>query len=245
VLLTPSDGLENGTRAELQRLAPTYVLLVGLSSGITSAVEAALPSATVISINGTDVYDMSYEVAKAMENRLGSLAGATAIVTRGDVFPDAIAVSPLACARKWPVLLTNGATGDLHSKAAAAMSELGIGSALKVGTYAILPQTVAGVGNLSGSDRYYTNCNVAQWAMTNAGLTFSHLGVTTGDKFPDALASGPYLASDQGLLLLSPLNGPLPACIGVEVVDNGQAVDEVSFIAMIEPVVGQVKSRLP
>jgi len=104
---------------------------------------------------------------------------------------------------------------------------------------------VNGLANLSGTDRYYTNRNVADWAKSNAGLTFVHLGVTTGDKFPDALASGPYLALDDGILLLSPLNGPLPSCIGVEIVDNSAAVQQVSFIAMVEPVITQVKARLP
>jgi hypothetical protein len=81
--------------------------------------------------------------------------------------------------------------------------------------------------------------------MAAGGLSFTHLGVTTGDKFPDALASGPYLALDNGILMLSPLAGPLPSCIGSQIVANGPAVQQVSFIAMIEPVVGQVKMRLP
>ena len=58
--------------------------------------------------------------------------------------------------------------------------------------------------NLSGTDRYVTNPNVANWAKNNAGLTFTHTGIATGDKFPDALASGPFLAKDDGMLLLEP-----------------------------------------
>ena len=86
---------------------------------------------------------------------------------------------------------------------------------------------------------------MAEWAKNNAGLTFTHLGIATGDKFPDALASGPYLAKDDGLLLLSPLNGPLPATIGAEITANRAAVCRVSFIACVEPVIGQVKALLP
>ncbi len=114
-----------------------------------------------------------------------------------------------------------------------------------MGTYVTLPAGVVGLANLSGDNRYYTNRNVALWAMNNAGLTFAHLGITTGDKFPDALAAGPYLALDRGILLLSPLKGPLPSFIGAEIAGNGAAVKRVSFIAMIEPVMGQVKARLP
>ena len=209
-----------------------------------------MPGAAVTTIRGDggSVYDMSYRVALALGQKVGTagkMTGATAIITRGDLFPDAIGVSPLVCAQKWPVLLTNGPTGDLHPSAVAALTELGITSVLKVGTYAVLPEGVVGLANLSGNDRYYTNRNVADWSMANAGLTFSHLGITTGDKFPDALAAGPYLAGDGGVLLLSPLNGPLPSCISLEIAGNGAAVQKVSFIAMIEPVVGQVKARLP
>jgi hypothetical protein len=112
-----------------------------------------------------------------------------------------------------------------------------------VGTYASLPAGVAGMANLSGKDRYLTNRNIAEWS--KAGQTFTHTGLATGDKFPDALAAGPYLALDKGILLLSPLYGPLPPCIATEIAANASAVFHVSFIAMIEPVISQVRARLP
>jgi len=247
VLLTPTVGLNNAVRDEIVRLAPDHVICIGLSDDIKNAVQAALgPDATVSVIRGTldNVYDMSYKVAGALAARLGGLGGAVAMITRGDVFPDAIGVSPLACARGWPILLTNSATGALHSSATAALTDLGVSKALKVGTYVTLPDAVTGLANLSGADRYETNRKVAEWAAACAGLAFTHLGFATGDKFPDALASGPYFALDDGVLLLSPLYGPLPACIGAGVSANADAVSQVSFIAMIEPVIGQVKALL-
>ena len=104
---------------------------------------------------------------------------------------------------------------------------------------------VTGLANLSGTDRYVTNANVANWAQAHAGLTFTHTGIAAGDKFPDALASGPYLAKDHGTLLLSPLFGPLPPVIGAIITSNQAAVQHVTFIACIEPVIGQVKALLP
>jgi N-acetylmuramoyl-L-alanine amidase len=248
VLLTPRAGLGDGVRAEMLRLAPDRVFCVGLSASVVAKVTAALGSGTtVIAINGTrgSVYDMSRQVAEALGTKLGDMSGATAIITRGDVFADALGVSPLACANKWPILLTNGATGPLHSSAASAMNKLHITTALKVGTYAVLPAGVNGLANLSGKDRYLTNRNVAEWSKSRAGLMFTHVGFATGDKFPDALAAGPYLALDKGILLLSPLSGPLPTCIGIEIGANAPTVSHVSFIAMIEPVVSQVRARLP
>ncbi len=249
VLLTYRSALANNVKAELQRLAPSNVFCIGMSDAVVNAVVAALPGTTVTAINGAggSVYDMSYKVAKALGAKLGgAMFGSPAIITRGDVFPDAIGVSPLACAKRWPILLTeSGGIAALNASAAAALSELGLANALKVGTYVTLPAGVTGLANLSGADRYVTNRNVAEWAKTKAGLAFTHLGVATGDKFPDALASGPYLAKEDGILLLSPLNGPLPAVIGAEITANRSAVEHVTFIACIEPVIGQVKALLP
>jgi beta propeller repeat protein len=251
VLLTYQTALANNVKAELQRLAPKYLFCIGLSATAVNSVKAALPTSTVTAINGTGttaniVYDMSRKVANALEAKLGDMTGATAIVTRGDMFPDAIGVSPLACSQLWPIILTNsGGGGALHTSAAGALADLGITKALKVGTYAALPAGVSGLANLSGADRYVTNKNVAQWGKDHAGLLFTHIGLATGDKFPDALASGPYLKADHGILLLSPLTGPLPPVIAAIITANQAAVQHVTFIACIEPVIGQVKACLP
>ena len=153
---------------------------------------------------------MSYLVAKKLgDEGGGDMTSATGVVTIGYNFPDAIGVSALACYEKWPVLLTDHSDGTaMNAYAVQAMNELGITRYVKAGTYAPDPAGITGLGNCSGDDRYYTSANVAIWAKTHAGLTFTHTALTTGDKFPDALAAGPYLAQDHGMLLLSPLDGP-------------------------------------
>jgi putative cell wall-binding protein len=252
VLLTGTTALYSTVKNELVRLNPKYVFCIGLSSTVAHLVKAALPSATVTSVNGAGtgtniIYDMSRKVANALAARVGTagkMTTATAIITPGDKFPDAIGVSPLACAKKWPIILTP-ASGTIHTSAASAISDLGITQAIKVGTYVALPAGVTGLDNLSGADRYATNAKVAVWARDNAGLTFIHIGIATGDKFPDALASGPYLAKDNGILPLSPLAGSLPTTIAALITANQAAVQHVTFIAMVEPVVGQVKALLP
>jgi hypothetical protein len=145
----------------------------------------------------------------------------------------------------WPIILTNSPGASLHAKAAATLADLGITQTLKVGTYATMPAGVTAQANLSGADRYVTNANVADWAKNNAGLAFTHTGLATGDKFPDALASGPFLAKDGGLLLLSPLNGPLPAPVSAVLRANAASVYRFTVIAMIEPVISQARALLP
>jgi len=253
VLLTTDAGLENGTRAELQRLQPDQVFCVGLSTDIVAAVNEALPDAAVTLIEGpatgASVYAMSRAVADALGTRVvqtgGDISQATAIITVGTNFPDAIGVSPLACAELWPVILTDQpGNGVLHPDAAGALLDLGITRAIKVGTYATLPTDVSGLANLSGDDRYYTNANVADWARRNTGLTLAHTAFATGDKFPDALAAGPYLAKDAGILFLSPLGGSLPDPVFAALFPIADQVLHVTFIACIEPVIGQVKALL-
>jgi len=245
VLLTYKVGLNNGVKAELVRLAPTYVFCVGLPTLVVDQVKAALPTAVVTSITGTNVYVMSRNVANALEFKLGDMSAAVAIITVGTTFPDAISVSPLACFRRWPVILTDKPDGSpLHPSAIGALDDLEITRAIKVGTYATLPSSVTGLSNLSGSDRYVTNRNVANACLAAGGLSFGHTGLATGDKFPDALAAGPYLARGGGILLLSPLNGPLPPVIGEVISANATGIHELSFIAMIEPVISQVRALL-
>jgi aminopeptidase YwaD len=244
VLLTPGEGLDYRVRGEMLRLAPAEVICIGLSQTVVDQVEGALGTGVMVkAINGTDVYDLSYRVAVALGAKVGDMSGATAVIARGDVFADVIGVSPLACANRWPVLLTKGSGGALHASAVKALTELGISRAIKVGTYAVLPGWVTGRANLSGSNRYVTNANVAEWAKSHGGASFAHVGLATGEKFPDALAAGPYLAMDGGVLLLSPLSG-LPAVIRAELAANDPAVGHVSLIAMIRPVSSQVKGLL-
>jgi Tol biopolymer transport system component/putative cell wall-binding protein len=245
VLLNSTTILYSTVKAELQRLAPDHVFCIGLSSTVATKVQEALPAADVVSIGGSTIYHMSRNVANAMDARVGGLSGAVALITIGTKFPDALAIAPLACAKHWPIILTDQTGDGLHAQASSALMELNITHAIKVGTYSTLPDWVVPIANLSGADRYVTNANVARWADTNAGLDFTCTAFATGDKFPDALAAGPYLAQDNGILLLSPLTGPVPAVIAATLSANAMWVHELSFIACVEPVISQVKALLP
>ena len=246
VLLTTRSGLDSRVKAEILRLKPEYVICVGLSDAIKNAVQAALGG------TGTARRDQRLERIRH-ELQGGESPGGEAGRPQhrcrhhhpgGPLSRRSRSVSPAPAFGGGPSLLTGPGT-VLSTHATRALNELGITRALKVGTYAALPAAVTGVGNLSGGDRYQTNRNVAEWAKNNAGLSFTHLAIATGEKFPDALAAGPYLASERGTLLLSPLYGPLPAVIAAEITANAAATWHVSYIAMIEPVIGQVKALLP
>jgi len=245
VLLTPTVGLNNAVRAEIARLAPTHVVCIDLPAAVVDAVQAELgPATSITSIKGGSVYETSYLVAKALEARVGKGMIDTALLTPGDRFPDAIGVSPLAAHERWPILLTPSGTDALSGQAIAAMSELGVTWVVKIGTYAVLPPAFTGLANLSGKDRYQTNINVAEWEKQYGDLSFAHLGLATGDKFPDALTAGPALATLGGILLITPLTSLDPRIAG-EITVHKAEVLRFYHIAMIEPVLGQVRALLP
>ena len=126
-----------------------HVFVIGLSDTVVNAVKAALPAPAVTAINGAggSVYDMSRKVANALASKVGDMTAATAIITIGTNFPDAIGVSPLACSKLWPIILTDKTDGSpLHASALAALTDLGITKSLKVGTYATYPAGVTGAG---------------------------------------------------------------------------------------------------
>ncbi|MBN1629355.1 MAG: cell wall-binding repeat-containing protein, partial [Thermoleophilia bacterium] len=235
-----------------------HVFCIGLSAGLADAVRAELPGATVVSINGSGapadvVYDMSRKVANALGDRVDAIGGdiseATGIVTIGSNFPDAIGVSPLACSELWPIILTDKAAGTpppaLHASATATFSDLGITKAIKVGTYSVDAPGVTGLANLSGADRYYTNANVAAWAEANADLTFTRTAFTTGDKFPDALAAGPFVCRDGGSLLLTSSAGGVPDPVVTVAQAHAADMETLDFIGLPEDAIWLVSAVTP
>ncbi|MBN1321487.1 MAG: L,D-transpeptidase family protein, partial [Thermoleophilia bacterium] len=82
------------------------------------------------------------------------------------------------------------------------------------------------------------------WAEANAGLTFAHTGFCTGEKFPDALAAGPFLAHDGGSLLIT---GPaaVPAAIAAVLAPRAPQVQTVDYIGLAGSTILQFWPYLP
>ena len=120
VLSPPAIGLENGTRAELQRWRPPYVFVIGLSSSVANAVQAALPSATVdCHQRARNVYDMSRKVAKALETKVGGHDRRHGHHHHRHQLPRCPRGVALACAKLWPILLTDNVAGSALNASAA------------------------------------------------------------------------------------------------------------------------------
>lgn len=210
ILLTSGDGLDEATAAEIQRLAPAAVWVLGgpvaISDGVVGEVEAIV--ADTQRIEGEN----RFATAVAIKDKLAEVgdAATTAYVVEGydpdpnRGWPDAVAVSALASFEGQPILLAE--TDRLPDETADALA--GIDATVVGGPVAISDVTQAAidaaadtVDEISGETRFGTSTAVAEAAMA-AGMDSSFLSLVSGGNWPDALVAGPLVAGDGGSFVL-------------------------------------------
>jgi len=114
VLLTTRDRVPAVTMTEIERLAPTNIVIVGSTSAVTLAVEGALTDAgyVVTRLAGPSRWATSAAAADAAP------AGAKMFIVTGDNFPDGLATIPVA--QGAPILLVRHT--ELHQVTADAVA---------------------------------------------------------------------------------------------------------------------------
>lgn len=110
ILLVKSDSVPAATTMALGQLGAASTLVLGGTSAVGVAAVAQLPSP--VRVYGSDRYATSRAIASYMQNLYGS---STLGVTRGGVFPDALAAGPLLAAYGAPLVLADGLTPELAS----------------------------------------------------------------------------------------------------------------------------------
>lgn len=243
LLLTPNTILPSNVAAELKRLNPAKVFIIGLPASFIAKVKAALPglaTGQAVLLSGSTRYQTAAIVAQVIKAKLGSISGV--IIAPGDRFPDGLAAAPLGANKGWPILLTP-ALGPFPKVSADAIVALGVSTGIEVGSYVnpgvpgfTLSRRIVGV------DRYDTCAKIAEYGLTQ-GMSFTHLAVTTGEKFPDALASGPFLALDGGTLLLTPSTSLSPYT-AASVTGHKAEIDRLDFIGLGNTIRGKILDLL-
>lgn len=217
VLLTAPGGLSSVVRAELQRLAPAQVILVGgeraISPVLETAVRAAVPSATVERRAGAD----RYATAAAISAAVFPDGVDTVYVATGRTAPDALAGAAAAGADGSPVLLVPGSgpgaevpavlASELRRLSPNRVVILGGLSAISSGVMAELQAVVSGATftRVAGVDRYDTAARLARPCSSARRLY-----VATGTQFADALAGAVAAGRDGCPMLLVPPSGLTP-----------------------------------
>lgn len=225
-ILLASTGLGSSTsdewamKAELVRLDPDTVFVVGglsaADANVETAIRDALPDATVVRLAGSD----RYETAKLVSEKLASKCSADgqplsdmAYLVSGDVAADALAIGPVAAATASPILLSGpGADGLPDATRTALLSQHASHTVVIGGTGRISSRleqlidvwTWTETSRIAGTDRYRTSVLVAEEAASTHGFGWDQTLVCRGDSPWDALCAGPVQAGRFAPILLLP-----------------------------------------
>ena len=212
LLLTSSSALSPSAAAEIDRLKPTRVALLGGTAALSDAVsqQVATHGASVVRWQGSDRYATAVAVSQATYP-----SGATNVyLATGTNFPDALAGAALAAVAGGPLLLTDPNT--LPSETAAEITRLHPSAIVVLGgTSAVSNQVAAAAvtaaggaaqSRIQGADRYQTADAVASVLVSVKGGTTAGNGIllATGLDFPDALAGAAWAGESDRPLLLAP-----------------------------------------
>lgn len=201
LLLVRPDLIPAPIAAELTRLTPASIVVLGGTGAVSDAVLTTLGTYTsgpVTRVAGANRYSTAANLADSFPT------GSPVFLATGTDFPDALAGTAAAAAQHAAILLTTPTT--LPPDTAAALSALAPSSITILGGTGAVSAAVATqlstytstVTRLSGQNRYGTAAAIAAAVFPHPTGVF----ITTGTGFADALTGGPVAgAAGQPLLL--------------------------------------------
>ena len=221
LLLTQTATLPLATIVELQRLGVTHVYIVGGEAAVALEIEDALEQLSMTSerIEGNNRYETANAIATRIVDAAESSGGysGTAFFARGDAFPDALAVGPVAAQANAPIFLVQASA--LPGSVAGALTALDVTTGYVIGGESAVSAAVqdsidarltanggsaSPTGRWSGDDRYQTALDVVEGGLEMRWIDLDTLGVATGANFPDALGGGAALGYYGSGLVLTP-----------------------------------------
>lgn len=215
MLLTTRDALPGATAAELERLQPGRIVVLGGTSAVSNAVATRLAgyarTGVVERLAGAD----RYATAAAVSRATFAPGVPVVYVATGTSFPDALSGGVAAGRQQGPVLLVSPTSvppatrTELDRLDPARIVVLGGTSAVSAGVATALDAYTSGtVTRLSGIDRYATAVAVSKaTTATDAPRT---VYLATGTAFPDGLGGTPVAARAGSPLLIVPSGGLTP-----------------------------------
>ena len=213
VLLTPAHLLASSTAAEIRRLKPATVYVLGsttvIDANVASKIAALGPK--VVRLSGVDRYAIASRVA-TVGVRLARSQGVnpdTAYIVTGVDFPDAFAVSPITVHTSRPILCAT--VTSLPSATAKALQQLEVKHVVIVGGTTVIGPKVEralkwrglSVRRIQGAD----HCTIARGLAAEAvgaGMSWRGVGVASDKYFGDSLIAGVTQGFCGSMLLLTP-----------------------------------------
>lgn len=206
ILLSSSTELTEDVRAEIQRLAPKTIYLLGGTAALSEQIENELQQTYQVK----RLYGYTAEgTARAIAQELGTKG--QAVIASERYFQDALAISAWAARQGIPILLTQPET--LSADTQTALQELNVTQSLVIGGTAVVGSKVMDQlpipSRISGLTAYDTAAAVLQ---TYPPAT-ARLELATGENFPDALTGAVRAAFNGARVVLVPTQSGIPSSL--------------------------------
>lgn len=214
LLLVETSSIPAAVRSELQRLAPSRIVVVGgpgvVSDSVYTALQQLAPSAVLRRDAGADRFETARQIARAAFLGDGTPGGAPVVfLASGSGFPDALAASAAAGHLNGPVLLVPGDATSLDASTKTLITELGATRIVIAGGTGVVSAsveadaaTITGVIEVirkGGSTRFETAALLNDYAFDVPTAGF----IASGFNFPDALSAAAIAGAQGAPLALS------------------------------------------
>jgi putative cell wall-binding protein len=208
ILLVQVNAIPSATDAELHRLTPGRIVVLGGPTAVSDAVVSQLGSYTTGGVQR--IYGFTrYATSAAVSAATFAPGIGVAYVATGDAFADALAGGAVAGRDGGPILLVTA--NAIPSEVATELQRLHPGAINILGGFGAVSQSVeqqlhnftsGGVNRIGGNTRYDTAVNLSSAAFKAPPV--SKVFIATGLDFPDGLAGAPAAARVPGPVLLVP-----------------------------------------
>jgi putative cell wall-binding protein len=226
LLLTEPKSVPAAVLAEIDRLKPAEIVIVGGTGVVTDAVKNTLAALSfdpeVRRIGGLDRYATSRALA---EDTWDAGEADTAYLATGWDFPDALSASPAAAHFDGPVVLVPGTAKSVDATTRALLSDLGVERVKLAGGTGVISSAIEsqlkgvfGAANVirnGGLNRYLTSVAINADEFDSASTVY----LATGSNYADALAGAALAGTNR-----APLFTTLPNCVPQAVLD---AIDDL------------------
>ena len=204
LLLTAPGYLPDTVKAEITRLHPAHIVVVGGPNVVSADVLTALGklSPDVKRVYGGDRF---------VTSRAGAAHSFTSApvvyVSTGLNFPDSLSAGAAAGAKHAPLLLVNGGASSVDAATASLLRSLGTTTIVVIGGPAVMsPALAADFGRfgtvvpVAGGDRFETSQRIIESSFANS----SRVILANGLNFPDALSASAWAGKSASPLFITP-----------------------------------------
>lgn len=204
VVLVAATSVPSASGAELDRLNPGRIVVLGGTTAVSDSVLTSLQqytAGTVTRLSGADRFATAAAVSAATFGQGVPIA----YLATGSNFPDALSGGAAAGAQGGPVLLTS--PEGIPASTASELDRLNPGSIVILGGHSAVSATVESqaasyspsVVRKAGADRYATSVALSAYVFAPG---VAKVFLATGENFPDALAGSPAAGIAHSPILL-------------------------------------------